>query len=649
MKDITLLGVTNFRDSQKRFGVKMDDRRRHLYVLGKTGGGKSTAMENMIIQDIINGHGIAVVDPHGELVEKVIQFVPSHRVNDVIYFNPSDLEFPIAFNVLEKVEPSKRHLIASGLIGVFKKIWAESWGPRLEYLLRNAILALLDYPESTLLGVTRMLADKDYRKKVVVKIEDPIVKAFWIKEFSKYTDKFASEAIAPIQNKVGQFLSVPLIRNVVGQVKSSFGLRNVMDKKQILLMNLSKGRTGEDNSAMLGAMLITKIYLAAMSRVDVPEEQRPDFYLYVDEFQNFATESFADILSEARKYHLCLIMAHQYIAQLDEKVRDAVFGNVGSMMVFRVGAADAEFLEKEFEPVFMQQDLVNIPKFNYYMRLMIDGVASDPFSATGLPPMPGHLMTGNLDTIIKVSRERYAKPRALVEDRIIRWSQFDQEEKTGELKEEGGEYVAKCDHCEKDVKLFFEPDGVRPVYCKDCLKKYRAGEIKPKKKTGQKAEPHAKPEISTNLSEKRVSEKEERPLSLSELPKREAARGRTPARSNSRRNQRNFRPVKDNKISQSKYSVPSVREAQLVSREIPDSVSLRKIFQVKGPINKKKGISQNHRLSETSKEMGKKEAAALTEDSSVKKDSKALHPSEDRDKTKDRGSVSVKPGQIVKF
>src|SRR3989338_5394554 len=284
---IVYFAQTNFRNQKVKFGIKKDDRRRHMYLIGKTGMGKSTVLENMIIQDIQNGNGVAVVDPHGDLVEKVVNYVPSNRVNDVVYFNPADMDFPIAFNVFEKVGREHQHLVASGLIGIFKKLWADSWGPRLEYVLRNAILALLEYPDSTLLGVMRLLVDKGYRKKVMAKITDPVVRSFWVDEYSKYPDKLQSEAIAPIQNKVGQFLSSSVIRNIVGQVRSSFSMREVMDQKKILLMNLAKGRIGEDNSALLGAMLITKIQMAAMSRVDIPEEERKDFYLYVDEFQNF--------------------------------------------------------------------------------------------------------------------------------------------------------------------------------------------------------------------------------------------------------------------------------------------------------------------------------------------------------------------------
>ncbi len=418
--DITLFAKTNYRGSLIPFGIKLDDRRRHMYVIGKTGMGKSTLLENMIIQDIRAGRGLAVVDPHGDLVEKVVKYIPSYRINDVIYLNPADVDFPIAFNILESVDPTHRHLVASGLISVFKKLWADSWGPRLEHILRNTILALIEYPGSTLLGVTRMLVDKDYRKKVVDHLSDPIVKAFWRDEFASFNDKFRSEAVSPIQNKIGQFLSSSIIRNIVGQPKSTIDMREIMDNGKILLLNLAKGRIGEDNAGLLGAMMITKLQLAAMSRIDIPENDRRDFLLYVDEFQNFATESFASILSEARKYRLDLIIAHQYIEQLDETVQAAVFGNVGTIICFRVGAADAEFLAKEFTPVFEEPDLLNLTKYDMYLKLMIDGVASEPFSATGLPPVPN---PDNLEaTIIEVSRERYAKTRAVVEDKIARWS-----------------------------------------------------------------------------------------------------------------------------------------------------------------------------------------------------------------------------------
>ena len=420
--EIIPFAETNFRGVRRKFGIKKDDRRRHMYLVGKTGMGKSTTMENMIIEDIRAGHGVGVVDPHGDLVEKILDFIPSNRLNDVIYFNPADMEWPIAFNILETVDETHKHLVASGLMGVFKKIWPDVWSARMEYIMNNTILALLDYPGSTMLGINRMLADKDYRKKVVAKIKDPVVKMFWVDEFAKYNERFATEAIAPLQNKVGQFLSSAMIRNSVGQVKSTIDVRHIMDQGKIFLVNLSKGRIGEDNARLLGGMLITKIQIAAMERVDIPMEERRDFYMYVDEFQNFATESFANILSEARKYRLDLILAHQYLEQLDEKVLPAVFGNVGTIVCFRVGAQDSEFLAKEFAPKFEETDLVNLTKFSVYIKLMIDGVSSEPFSATILPPLQESEKTGNLEKIIRNSRERYAKPRAIVEDKIARWT-----------------------------------------------------------------------------------------------------------------------------------------------------------------------------------------------------------------------------------
>ncbi|MFH0818971.1 MAG: type IV secretion system DNA-binding domain-containing protein [Patescibacteria group bacterium] len=421
--DIAVFAETNFRNQRRRFGIKTDDRRRHMYLIGKTGMGKSTVIENMVIDDIRNGRGVAVVDPHGDLVEKIIKFIPPERINDVIYFNPADTAHPIAFNILENIDPEYKHLIAYGLVGVFKKIWADSWGPRMEYILTNTILALLEYPGSTLLGIMRMLVDKKYRKKVVSNITDPVVRTFWTDEYANYSEKFRTEAIAPIQNKVGQFLASSIIRNIVGQSKSTIEMRSAIDQGKIILMNLSKGRIGEENSALLGAMMITKIQLAAMSRVDIPESERRDFYLYVDEFQNFSTDSFANILSEARKYRLNLIMAHQYIEQLNDEVKAAVFGNVGTIICFRIGATDAALLEPEFEPKFVAQNLVNIPKYNFYLKLMIDGVSSDPFSAMGLPPYND--FEDNAEKVIAVSRERYARPKKIVEDRILKWSGVD--------------------------------------------------------------------------------------------------------------------------------------------------------------------------------------------------------------------------------
>ena len=467
--DINFFAETTFRNQRKKFGIKTDDRRRHVYVIGKTGMGKTVMMKNMAIQDIQQGKGVGFIDPHGEAAEELLDFVPSNRINDVIYFNPADLEYPIAFNIMEKVDVEHRHLVAGGLMGVFKKIWPDVWSARMEYILNNSILALLEYPAATLLGVNRMLADAEYRKKVVDKVTDPMIRAFWVQEFARYTQRLESEATAAIQNKVGQFISAPLIRNIIGQVETSIDMREVMDGGKILIANLSKGRMGEDNSRLLGALLITKLQLAAMTRVDLPEEKRNDFFLYVDEFQNFATESFVNVLSEARKYRLSLILGHQYIAQMDEKVRDAVFGNVGTLISFRVGAEDAEFLEREFIPDFIAEDLVNLAKYNIYLKLMIDGVAGRPFSAETLSPFL-ESEKSNKEKIIRASRQRYGTPRKIVEEKISRWAG------TLSLPEIPHPappvlYDARCSICGKDTKVVFRPDGVRPVYCRACRKK----------------------------------------------------------------------------------------------------------------------------------------------------------------------------------
>lgn len=426
-KEVIPFAETNFRNQQRRFGIKTDDRRRHMYLLGKTGMGKTTLLENMVLEDILAGHGVGVVDPHGDFAEKLLDFIPPNRINDVVYFNPADTEYPIGFNVLEAVNETHKHLVASGLMGVFKKIWPDVWSPRMEYILNNCILALLEYPGSTLLGINRLLVDKDFRKMVVSQLKDPVVKTFWVNEYALWEPKFRNEAIAPIQNKVGQFLSASIIRNIVAQVKSTINPREIMDSGKIFIMNLAKGRVGEDTSRLMGGMLITKIQLAAMERVDTPEADRRDFYLYVDEFQNFATQSFANILSEARKYRLNLIIAHQYIEQLDEEyVRPAVFGNVGTIICFRVGAKDGEFLENEFAPTFTPTDLVNLTKFEIYLKLMIDGVSSSPFSAKTLLPIAKR--TGNETKVINVSRERYSEPRAIIEEKIMKWTGMDQSE-----------------------------------------------------------------------------------------------------------------------------------------------------------------------------------------------------------------------------
>ncbi len=420
---VTYFAETDARNKRIKFGIKAKDRTKHVYVIGKTGMGKSTLLENMAVQDIANGDGMAFIDPHGKTADLLLEYVPKERINDVIYIAPFDTEFPISFNVLESVDPQKRHLVVSGLMSTFKKIWVDAWSARMEYILTNTLLALLEYPGSTLLGVNRMLSDKDYRKEVVSKISDPSVKSFWVKEFAGYTERMAAEAVPAIQNKVGQFTANPLIRNMIGQPVSSFDFREAMDRRKIIIINLSKGKIGDENMKLLGGLLVTKIYLAAMSRADVPDrvmKMLPNFYLYVDEFQNFANASFADILSEARKYKLNLTIAHQYVEQMDELVRPAVFGNVGTMIAFRVGATDAEMLEKEFSPQFVIEDLVNLGFAQIYLKLMIDGLTSQPFSARTMSPIP-HPEVSYMQDIIAASRRQFAKPRAGVEVEIVKF------------------------------------------------------------------------------------------------------------------------------------------------------------------------------------------------------------------------------------
>lgn len=416
---ITYIGKVDYRNKLTKFGIKPKDRTKHMYVIGKTGTGKSTFLENMIVQDIQNGHGVAFIDPHGGSAEKLLDYIPDWRVNDVIYFDPSDLDFPIAFNPLEDPGPEKRHLVTDGLMSVFKKVWPEAFSGRMEYILNMTMMALMEYPDSTVLSINRMLTDKDFRKKVVASVTDAAVRNAW-EDLMKWDDKRWSEAIGALVNKVGQFSTNPVIRNIIGQAHSTFDFRKAMDERKIVIINLSKGKIGEQNAPLLGAMLITKIYLSAMSRAELPAhviDKMPPFYFYVDEFQNFANESFASILSEARKYKLCLTVANQFIAQMEETIRDAVFGNMGSTVAFRVGPLDAEFMEKVFAPVFTQEDLQNIAFGQYYLTLQIDNMGSKPFSAQGLPPIPP-LLTSMRQQVIDASRKNFAISREAVEKSV---------------------------------------------------------------------------------------------------------------------------------------------------------------------------------------------------------------------------------------
>lgn len=422
-ENITFFAKADARGQNVPFGIKAKDRTRHVYVIGKTGMGKSTLLENMAVQDIQQGNGVAFIDPHGATAETLLNYVPESRKKDVLYFAPFDTSHPVAFNVMEDVGVERRHLVASGLMSVFKKIFVDAWSARMEYILTNTIMALLEYPDSTLLGVNRMLSDKAYRKKVVNNIKDPAVKSFWVDEFANYNERYMQEAGDAIKNKIGQFTANPLIRNIIGQPKSSFDLRAIMDEKKIIIMNLSKGLVGESNANLLGSMLTTRIYLAAMSRADFsPQEMKaaPNFYFYVDEFQSFANATFADILSEARKYKLNLTIAHQYIEQMEEEVRNAVFGNVGTTIAFRVGPFDAEVLETIFSPQFLAVDICNLGFAQIYLSLMIDGIGSRPFSATTLPPIAPPEVSYR-DVVVAESRRQFAFLRAEVEENINAW------------------------------------------------------------------------------------------------------------------------------------------------------------------------------------------------------------------------------------
>jgi len=417
---IVYFGATDSRNRKIPFGIRAIDRMRHMYVIGKTGMGKSTLLENMAIQDIQNGEGICFIDPHGTTAEKLLEFVPESRIKDVIYLAPFDTEYPIGFNVMEDVGFEKRHLVVAGLMSSFQRIWVDAWSARMEYILQNTLLALLEYPDTTLIDVNRMLINKAFRNKVVEYVTDPIVKRFWSEEFVGYTDRYTQEATPAIQNKIGQFASNPLVRNIIAQPKSTFDIRDIMDNQKIFIVNLSKGRMGEQNADLLGSMLTTKIYLAAMSRAEETATtlgKLPPFYLYVDEFQSVVNASFANILSEARKYKLSLTIAHQYIEQVEEEIRAAVFGNVGTTIAFRVGPFDAETLKTIFEPTFFAEDIVNLGFAQVYLTLMIDGIGSSPFSATTLPPVENPPYNF-VDDIIEHSRHTYARTRTEVEKEI---------------------------------------------------------------------------------------------------------------------------------------------------------------------------------------------------------------------------------------
>ncbi len=416
MEGITPIGRVNWRNSNQVFGIKDPDRLGHAYAIGKTGTGKSTLLQHMAISDIERGNGLCVIDPHGDIAENLLHYIPRHRIDDVIYFNATDINYPIGFNLLHAIHPSEHNVVVSSLISTFKKLWADSWGPRLEHILRFSLLSLLYYPPATLLDIQRLLTDPLFKSNVLNYVPEAAIQNFWKGEFDKYPPAFKSEAIAPILNKTGLLsASIPL-RNIVGQQCRGFRMQEVLDKSKILICNLSKGEIGEEASALLGAMILTAIQSAALFRASYEPHKRVPFYLYVDEMHSFVTLSFADILAESRKYGLSLFLTNQYLDQIDERIKAAIFGNVGTLISFRVGAEDAEYVANEFHPVFTKDDLVKLPKYAMYLKLMIEGATSKPFSATTLP-LPGAVNSCK-EEIISQSRNRYAKKREDAEKEI---------------------------------------------------------------------------------------------------------------------------------------------------------------------------------------------------------------------------------------
>lgn len=403
----------------KLFGILTADQRQHLYIIGKTGSGKTTLLRNLLVQHIGFGHGAGLIDPHGDLAEELLHHVPPRRADHLCYFNPGDLEFPIGLNLLANVAPDNRHLVASGIVSAFKSIWRDSWGPRLEYILYNAVAALLDCRNATLLGINRLLIDPSYRAKVIRQINDPFIQSFWADEYAGYDERFQREAIAPIQNKIGQFLLNPVIRNILGQVRRRVSIPFVMDNQRLFIANLAKGRIGHDKANLLGSLLTTQFQLAAMARTTQPEDSRRDFYLFIDEFQNFTTDAFASILSEARKYRLNLALSHQYLDQLSPELRQAVFGNIGTFIVFRIGYADAEVMEKEFGKAVTAAAFVDLDRYHAMVKLLDNGTNTEPFRATTLPPIGNR--PGRKDKLIARSRERFGLPRVTIEDKLNRW------------------------------------------------------------------------------------------------------------------------------------------------------------------------------------------------------------------------------------
>jgi hypothetical protein len=414
--DLIQIGIREEWGQQIPFGIQLPDLRQHVYVIGKTGSGKTTMLRNMIIQHIALGHGVGLIDPHGDLAEELLNHIPRWRTDHLVYLNPSDLEFPIALNLLANVPQDERHLVASGIVGAFKSLWPDSWGPRMEYILYNTVAALLDCQNTSLLGVNRMLTDDTYRAWVIRQIKDPFIKEFWEHEFASYDERFRREAIAPIQNKLGQFLLNPVIRNILGQVKCKVSFPFIMDNQRLFIANLSKGKIGHDKANLLGSLVTTQFQLAAMRRANQPEDERRDFYLFIDEFQNFTTNSFASLLAEARKYRLNLVLSHQYVDQIPLSIRQAVFGNVGTLFSFRIGNTDAEVMQKEFANQFIAQQFVDLEQFNVLTKILENGANQTPFRGVTLQPLGKRLR--HTARHVTRSREKFASTRSSVEAKL---------------------------------------------------------------------------------------------------------------------------------------------------------------------------------------------------------------------------------------
>jgi len=418
MSGVTYIGITNYQNKLIRFGIKNNDRSGHIYAIGKTGSGKSTLLLNMAISDIQNGNGLGIIDPHGDISASILDYIPKNRIEDVVYFNCADSQYLVAFNPLADIDEADQSLIASNIVGTFKKIWSQSWGPRLEHILRNCILTLMSYAQASLLDIQPLLTDPNFRSDVLHTVKDNAVRNFWYKEFNLMPPNLRAEAIAPIINKVGLFQTHPVLRTVFGQDVSAFSIADIMNTNKIFIVNLSKGVLGEDCTQLLGSLLITQFQTAALGRAKMPIESRTPFYLYVDEMHSFITLSFADILAEARKYGLCLFLTHQYIEQLSDPIRAAILGNAGTIISFRIGASDALVLEHEFLPVFDREDLVNLPRYAMYLKLLIDGTASLPFSANTLPLPP--VTVSFAKEIVEHSRAQYGRHRDKVDEELAK-------------------------------------------------------------------------------------------------------------------------------------------------------------------------------------------------------------------------------------